>query len=228
MRKVRRRRRPARARLPTPQRAARTRPGQAGARAPNPGQPRAALLLPPPGRAGPSRTGAALTIRVFILCASRAPLRPLPARLGMAGEPRPWLGRGSAAVQGIRGELQPAGPSELCQSRVLGRPACLRLLLRLLPPAQRRLQGRWKLTSAAPRARCSAAGGGTAGTRPRLPASGEPRGATLTWSRSGFSPRRRIRRSPPPAVLAAVGGVQAPLEIRVRKKNRRPQLLVRR
>lgn len=174
------------------------------------------------------QTASPWRIRVFILCASRAPLRPLPARLGMAGEPRPWLGRGSAAVQGIRGELQPAGPSELCQSRVLGRPACLRLLLRLLPPAQRRLQGRWKLTSAAPRARCSAAGGGTAGTRPRLPASGEPRGATLTWSRSGFSPRRRIRRSPPPAVLAAVGGVQAPLEIRVRKKNRRPQLLVRR
>lgn len=108
----------------------------------------------------------ALTIRVFILCASRPPVLPLPARLGMAGKPQTWLGQGSAAVAGIRGGITPGRTLGACQSRVLGCPACLRPRLRLLLPAQRRLQGRWKLTSAslsaAPlrrRARASAARG---------------------------------------------------------------------
>lgn len=84
-------------------------PGKAGACAGSRGSP--APLLPATG-AGMSSANNALTIRVFILCASRPPVLPLPARLGMAGKPQTWLGQGSAAVAGIRGELHPDGPSE--------------------------------------------------------------------------------------------------------------------
>lgn len=75
------------------------------------GGPGAAPL--PYAGAGLSGGGKALTSRLFILAASRPPGLPLPARLGMAGMPRPWLGRGSGAVAGMRGEPRPAGPPGL-------------------------------------------------------------------------------------------------------------------
>lgn len=104
-------------------------------------------LLPAAG-AGMSRANNALTIRVFILCASRPPVLPLPARLGMAGKPQTWLGRGSAAVAGIRGELHPAGPSE--PARAGSSPA---------PPA----------SASAPASSCRRSGGSRAGGSLLLP-----------------------------------------------------------
>lgn len=155
----------------------------------------APLPRSPPAAAGAgmSRADNALTIRVFILCASRPPALPLPARLGMAGKPQTWLGRGSAAVAGIRGELHPAGPSEPARAGSSAAPPASAPA----PASRCRRSGDFRaggsLTSASlpspprPLGRCSAGetaarGGGTGGI---APGSGRHREGTRRLSGRG-------------------------------------------